>query len=595
MCPLYLNIIQTLLNEPQKSQRKLSRELSLSLSYINKNLQTMEKEGLILKEKGLKPNYIVSEKGRQLYFSCKVDNAIILAAGFGSRFVPLSYATPKGLLEVFGEPLIERQIRQLLEIGITDITIVVGYLKEMFEYLIDKYNVKIIFNSEYAKKNNLSSLYIAREELKNTYILSSDNWLRSNMFHTYESDSWYSAVFAKGKTKEWCLSLDRKNKIIDVSVGGSKKWFMYGPVYFSEIFSKKIKPLIEEAYNSPDSDDWYWEDVFIRNLDKLSMYCNPQSENQVYEFESLDELRHFDKSYLKDSDNPIIDLISKSFKVPQKDVKNFKPLRFGMTNKSFLFEIHDKKYIFRIPGEGTDKLINRNQEFDAYKAIENLKICDKVLYFSSENGYKITRFEEGSRNADAHNESDLIRCMKIARKLHSSNLKVNAIWDFREKIDFYENLAQGYHGILYADYAEVRKTMDILLDWIEKRNPQKAFTHIDLVPDNFIISGFLDSKIQLIDWEYASMCDPLADIAMFAIYAYYSKEELDHLIELYFERPPTQDEQTRIYCYVSLSGFMWALWTCYKQALGVEFGDYGMKMYRYAKDFFKLVIKQIKK
>lgn len=82
----------------------------------------------------------------------KVDGALIIAAGFGSRFVPLTFETPKGLLEVFGERMIERQIRQLHEVGITDITIVVGYLKEKFEYLIDKYDVKLLYNPEYSSK-----------------------------------------------------------------------------------------------------------------------------------------------------------------------------------------------------------------------------------------------------------------------------------------------------------------------------------------------------------------------------------------------------------------------------------------------------------
>ncbi|MDZ5000640.1 NTP transferase domain-containing protein, partial [Clostridium perfringens] len=115
----------------------------------------------------------------------KVDNAIIMAAGLSSRFAPLSFERPKGLLEVKGEILIERQIKQLQEAGITDITIVVGYMKESFYYLKDKFNVEIVVNNDYNKRNNNSTLYLVREKLKNTYICSSDNYFTKNVFESH--------------------------------------------------------------------------------------------------------------------------------------------------------------------------------------------------------------------------------------------------------------------------------------------------------------------------------------------------------------------------------------------------------------------------
>ena len=128
-------------------------------------------EGLIYKKEN---KLIISKSGMDYLADFKVDRAIIMAAGFGSRFVPLTFETPKGLLEVFGERMIERQIKQLHEAGINDIIIVVGYLKEHFDYLIDKYDVKLIFNPDYSFKNNLSTLYHVREyiDASNVYILS---------------------------------------------------------------------------------------------------------------------------------------------------------------------------------------------------------------------------------------------------------------------------------------------------------------------------------------------------------------------------------------------------------------------------------------
>ena len=139
-----------------------------------------------------------------------------------------------------------------------------------------------------------------------------------------------------GKTKEWILKLGLHDKIMDVKVGGRNGWVMYGPVYFSKGFSDKIRPLIEEAYKRDDTDDWYWEDVYMRNIKELTMFANKQGEHQVYEFESLDEIRLFDSSYLISSHDKWLELISDVFKRPEHSITNLKPLKFGMTNKSFL-------------------------------------------------------------------------------------------------------------------------------------------------------------------------------------------------------------------------------------------------------------------
>ena len=584
----YFQIITLMEKQPAITQRDIAGRLKISLAYVNQILFSMEQDGF-LKTSGFPAigKRALTIKAHTEYAACKVDNAIIMAAGFGSRFIPLTYATPKGLLEVFGERMIERQIKQLQEAGITDITVVVGYLKDTFEYLIDKYNVKLVYNPDFETKNNLSTLYHVRDRLKNTYILSSDNWLRKNMYHSYEYDSWYSSIKINEKTDEWVLQLGLHDRINKVKVGGRNAWIMYGPVYFSRAFSDTVKPMIEEAYRREDTDNWYWEDVLIRHLDRLTIFANKQPANQVYEFESLEELRRFDTSYMISTQNKWMELISRVFGQPEMKIKNLRSLRLGMTNKSFTFELNNNTYIFRLPGAGTEQLINRKQEYAVYKAIEPLKISDKVIYFDQSTGVKISRFEESMHIADPNNPNDLDACMWIARTLHTSGITVPYRFDFRERIHFYEQQAEAKHGILFYDYAEVREKMNTLLELLDSLQRPEALTHIDLICDNFIIN---DSEIKLIDWEYAAMCDPLVDIAMFAIYSYFSEHQIRDLTRRYLQREPEYEEQLCISIYVALSGFLWALWTCYKQALGENFGEYGLKMYRYAKDYYKHVM-----
>ena len=162
-------IIKLMKEKPSISQRDIAKELKISLAYVNKILFDMEQNGFLTGDgMPLFRKKHLTDFALQEFENCRVDNAIIMAAGFGSRFVPLTYAIPKGLLEVFGERMIERQIEQLHAAGVTDITVVVGYLKDSFEYLIDKYGVSLVYNPDFKEKNNLSTLYHVKDKLKNT-------------------------------------------------------------------------------------------------------------------------------------------------------------------------------------------------------------------------------------------------------------------------------------------------------------------------------------------------------------------------------------------------------------------------------------------
>ena len=362
--------------DPRSTQRDLAQKTGFSVGTVNTLIKEAMQQRLIAQGKSVAGTYELTGAGDAFLEQFRVDGALIIAAGFGSRFVPLTFETPKGLLKVFGERMIERQIKQLHEIGITDITIAVGYLKEKFEYLIDKYQVKLLYNPEYATKNTLTTIYRARQVLagKNMYILSSDNWLRNNMFHAYECGAWYASSYMEGDTSEWCLSYNKKGRITHVEVGGHDSWVMYGPVFFSRTFSEKFLPLLERYYHTPGTEQFYWENVLVEHLDELEMDINRQPENQIYEFENLEELRRFDPRYQNHSDNTALELVSRVFELPESEIHDIRCLKSGMTNKSFLFQLQGRHYICRIPGPGTELLINRKEEADVYRVIQPLNI-----------------------------------------------------------------------------------------------------------------------------------------------------------------------------------------------------------------------------
>lgn len=251
-------------------------------------------------------------------------NAIILSAGTASRFVPLSAERPKGLLEVKGEILIERQIRQLQEAGISEITIVVGYKAEMFEYLKEKFGVRIVLNEEYYRYNNTSSVVRVLDKLGNTYICSSDNYFKLNVFKETPSQSYYSALYAEGETNEYCLTIDTKDNITKVVVGGRDAWYMIGHVYFSEDFSKAFKQLLAVEYEKEETKQGYWEDVYIRNINELPMMqVHRYKEQDIEEFDSIDELRLFDGTYISDTRSSVVKTIAKEMNCTEAELCKF--------------------------------------------------------------------------------------------------------------------------------------------------------------------------------------------------------------------------------------------------------------------------------
>lgn len=274
-----------------------------------------------------------------------VDNAVIMAAGTSSRFAPLSKEIPKALIEVRGEVLIERQIKQLREAGIEEIIIVVGYMKECFEYLVDKYGVIIIENNDYLVRNNNSSIYVAKNFIRNTYICSSDNYFAENPFEKEVDESYYAAVYADGDTAEWCMTEDDEGYVNSVTIGGSNAWYMLGHAFWNEKFSKRFLSILEEIYGKPETADMLWEKIYMDHLDELKLKMRKYKDNVIFEFDTLDELRKFDNTYISDTRSRIIKKICEENNWQEKSLTDF--VSYKEDNNSaagFTFTCQGKNY-----------------------------------------------------------------------------------------------------------------------------------------------------------------------------------------------------------------------------------------------------------
>lgn len=578
------DILNVLLLEPFINQRVLAEVSGHSLGVVNRSLKELIKAGY-LNEAICPTAKAVSE-----YKNKTPKRAIILAAGFGMRMVPINTEMPKGLLEVNGEPLIERIIKQLHEVGIQEIYVVVGFMKEKYEYLMDEYGVELVVNPDYDAKNNLHSLRLVKEHLENAYIIPCDIWCDRNPFHRHELYSWY--MVSDLVENESNVRVNRKMELVTVSenVGGNA---MIGISYLTKEDSDTVSTRIKELCKNPQYDGSFWEEALYKK-DRMIVAARVVHSADVVEINTYEQLREIDSdsNQLK---TDAIHLICEALSAKPEDITDITVLKKGMTNRSFLFTCKGKKYIMRIPGEGTDQLINRRQEAAVYHAIADKNICDDIAYINPENGYKITEFLEGARVCDSTDYEDVKKCMSRLRDFHAMKLKVAHEFDIFGQMEFYETLWDGMPSV-YKDYEKTKANVWSLKPYIDAHAGEKILTHIDAVPDNFLfVQKNGKEEIRLIDWEYAGMQDPHVDIAMFCIYSLYNKRQVDRLIAAYFTDGCDDATRIKIYCYIAACGLLWSNWCEYKRNLGVEFGEYSLRQYRYAKDYYRIVQDELKK
>ncbi len=572
------DVLMTISNSPFTGQRILSEESGYSLGAVNQAVKELKKEGYLNEQMQL------TQKAEVEFADRSPRNAIILAAGFGMRMVPINHEVPKALVEVHGEPLIERTIRMLREAGVSEIHVVAGFMKEQLEYLIDDYDIDLIINEEYAVKNSLHSLALAEKHISNTYVIPCDLWCEQNLFRTRELYSWY--MVSDACDPESRIRVNRKKELVKTT-GKQMGNCMVGISYLTGETAQEVRKRLQEYDHDSRYQNAFWEET-LYDADRMILQAREVSEADVTEINTYEQLRELDEG----SNNlrtDAIDIIMDVFDADLREIKDITILKKGMTNRSFLFTCKDRKYIMRIPGEGTDQLINRGEEAEVYQAIADKDLCDSIVYINPENGYKITEYYENTRVCDPENIEDLKRCMKKLKSFHDMDLKVSHTFPLFDRIEYYESLWDGIPSG-YRDYQKTKENVFSLQSYIREHAQKICLTHIDAVPDNFLfVKKGEEEEIRLIDWEYAAMQDPHIDIAMFCIYAMYDRDQVEQLIDLYFEDQCPRETRIKIYCYIAACGLLWSNWCEYKRILGVEFGAYSLRQYRYAKEYYKIV------
>ncbi|WP_433862847.1 sugar phosphate nucleotidyltransferase [Sphingobacterium thalpophilum] len=232
-----------------------------------------------------------------------MTNAIILAAGKGGRLLPLTEKVPKPLLSIWGDSIIERQIRFLVEAGVNHITIVVGYLYEQFLFLTDKYpDLEIVINSQYEATNNFYSLFLVRNRLKNTWIIEGDIFMVSNLFLTHNRSVYYSSLKPVVQY-EWYFKYNIHRRIQSIHIADRLAFpamfttdyhINMGVSFWDHRSCSTIKNLFESIHSDSDRFDiyknLYWDKIIYDYLNEFEVYIHIVKENDWYEIDSVKDM-----------------------------------------------------------------------------------------------------------------------------------------------------------------------------------------------------------------------------------------------------------------------------------------------------------------
>lgn len=274
------------------SQREIAKLTNLSLGTINNTISELQEK------KYIDNNNLITKKGIEILEPYRVKRAIFIAAGFGSRLVPITLNTPKPLVKVHGKRMIETLLDAVVKAEIEEIIIVRGYLGEQFEVLLHKYpNIKFIDNNLYNEANNISSAYMVRDKMENSYVLESDLVLSNeNLIRKYEYTSNFLGIPVE-VTDDWCV--ETKNGIITKEkIGGINCHQMIGISYYNEEDGKKLKKDIEEVFKSPGGKEKYWEQVqLVERKGNYKIAVRECKKDDIIEIDTFNELKKIDKTY----------------------------------------------------------------------------------------------------------------------------------------------------------------------------------------------------------------------------------------------------------------------------------------------------------
>lgn len=577
------------------SQRGVSKGTGISVGLVNGLLKQLEKEGYLvqqgkgytLTERGVAylEKSIVNSRSQKLMLGSsgsQVKEAVILAAGENNIF-----DCPVGLLPIEGIPMVEHIINYLREVKIEKITMVVGYEEEMFREYFRNQDIGFISNSRYHWTGTMASLAQVEQEISGAFLLIESNQIFQpsalrQLLET-ESDNAMLLVNPSGSMDEAYVELDSQGNIFRISKDIRQMNRIDGELVGISKISFPLFKKMMEYYQGNDNPHLNYEYV-IESLGRT--YQIPGLRADDLPWTVVENREHYRQA--RESVFPRIlkreklyrENAAKSVFMECMDMKPEEIQKFqvcgGMTNTNFYVKSTKGEYILRIPGAGTDQMIDREKEEENSKLGSDLGINVPNLYFDRNTGVKITSYipqAETLNPKTARWESNMRKVTKLLYDLHHSGRQMNNEFSVKREYERYKSQAKEVQGKYYEGYELMDEWFYHLMERLNQMEIQRCTCHNDLVAENLIKDP--QGNMYLIDWEYAGMNDPMWDLAAHLLECSFSPREEELFLHYYFQGEMPRQCIERIAIYKMCQDILWSIWTVVKEAKGENFGSYG--------------------
>lgn len=489
--------------------------------------------------------------------------------------------------------LIDRTLRLLKEVGVSRILMVVGFREDLFKKY-ESETVKLVKADNYEFSASMASLAAAQDLIDDDFLLvEGDTFFEKIVLEQLvniktgnclvateesgsgdecyiESQSGFITKITKDKHRI-CryegellgvsrISLDTYHKMLDLWKRSTNSYLNYEYVLM-DVTSPLDRPFI-----------------FFKNLIWGDVDC-PEDFKRLTEVTSRVLRRKedpFDKENLQQYLTEIF---------PGKDVTRAEIIQIGgMSNKNFRVNFEGKSYVLRVPGNGSEGMVERtNEEFNAIAGCR-MGVNPEIRYFDAKTGIKLADYVENAEtlnSATIKRHDNLKKIAEIYHKIHDAHIRLKNEFNLFQEIEKYDVLLDKCQGQMYDSWDTFKPEVMALEDKLNTMGVEMCPCHDDAVPENFIKAE--DGTIYLIDWEYSGMNDPMADFAALFLESDFTEEERDYFLKKYYGDNIPEGTNERILCYEVLWDTLWSQWTVIKEAAGDDFGSYGIDRYNRAK------------
>lgn len=544
-----------------------------------------------LQRKGYIADGRVTLAGMKEIEPLRVNNAVILAAGGADINAKSVYNMPKGLFVKNGETLIERQIRQLKEAGIDDITVVIGYKQELYFFLVDKWGVKLEINTD-LKKNSIYTLYVARNYLSSTYILNCDNYYEENPFSQYEFNAFHATVYKEDAHNELVVKKNQSGRILEMFSCAKSGECVYGHSYFDPEFSRRMVGYMDEEISDFRISAMFWEEFVSRHADDLEMYVREYPADFLFEFDSIQEIQNIEGLFLSNVSGWINEKICSVLDCSENEISDINVLEKGLSNILFTFVVRGVKYIFRYPGDSTQFFIYRKNECVANKLAAKAHADDTFIYID-EQGAKISKFRENCIDLHGKYYYDVELMKRVAKKIRAfhdvgydmpgwEEYNYDPVWQTERLFKEASKMKGDLFRIFEREWVQIRK----LQKYADLDGVKHTMCHNDINIDNVLLT---EDTLDIIDYEFAGYNDPGYDFGrVIAGFEYEADEpKILDILEAYFGRPATEMEHRHWMAYSTIHNWYYVGWALYKESINEYTRDWMLFFYKQTNKLLK--------